>query len=189
MHDPRIPHLALLKRILCYVRGTSTMGSLRASSELTVTAYSNTDWVGCLDTLQSTSGFYVFLGDALVSWSSKRHPTVSRSSAEAEYRVVANAATECIWLRQLLGELHCGVTKATVTYCNNVSAVYMSMNPVHHKRTKHIKLDIHFVRERVQVGDLRVLHVPTREQYADVMTKGFPPRRLKLSDPVCASYR
>jgi len=110
----------------------------------------------------------------LVSWSSKRQPTVSRSSAEAEYRAVANATAECIWLRQLLGELHCTVDKASVAYCDNISAVYMSANPVHHKRTKHIELDIHFVREKVALGELRVLHVPTTQQFADVMTKGLP---------------
>jgi hypothetical protein len=87
---------------------------------------------------------------------------------------VANAATECIWLRQLLGELHCGIMKATVVFCNNVSVVYMSSNPIHHKHTKHIELDIHFVREMVQLGELHVLHVPTSEQFADVMTKGLP---------------
>jgi hypothetical protein len=175
MHDPRAPHLALLKRLLRYVCGTTDLGlSLRASPCLDITAYSDADWAGCPDTRRSTSGFCIFLGDALVSWSSKRQPTVSRSSAEAEYRAVANAAAECIWLRQLLGELSCNVNKATVAYCDNVSAVYMSANPVHHKRTKHIELDIHFVRERVQLGDLRVLHVPTGEQYADIMTKGLP---------------
>ena len=100
---------------------------------------------------------------------------MSRPSAEAEYRAVANAAAECIRLRQLLGELHCSIDKATVTYCDNVSAVYVSANSVHHhKRTKHIELDLHFVRERVQLGELRVLHVPTGEQYADVLTKGLP---------------
>jgi hypothetical protein len=99
---------------------------------------------------------------------------VSWSSAEAEYSAVVNAAAECIWLRQLLDELHCGISKATVVYYDNISAVYMSSNPVHHKRTKHIELDIHFVRERVQLGELRVLHVPTGEQYVDVMTKGLP---------------
>jgi hypothetical protein len=98
-----------------------------------------------------------------VSWSSKRQPTVSHSSTEAEYRAVANTATESIWLHQLLGELHYDVAKATVAYCNNVAAVYKSANPVHHKRTKHIELDIHFVHERVQLGDLRALHVPTGE--------------------------
>jgi hypothetical protein len=175
MHDPRQPHLALLKRILRYIRGTTSHGLLlRSSTDLSVTTYSDADWGGCPDTRRSTSGFCVYLGDALVSWSSKRQPTVSKSSAEAEYRAVANAAAECIWLRQLLGELRCDIEQATIVFCDNVSAVYMSKNPIHHKRTKHIELDIHFVRERVQLGDLRVLHVPTIEQFADVMTKGLP---------------
>jgi len=150
MHDPRMPHLALLKRILRYIRGTTSHGLLlRASSDFSITAYFDADWGGCPDTRRSTSGFCVYLGDSLVSWSSKRQPTVSRSSAEAEYRAVANVAAECIWLRQLLGELRCNINKATVVFCDNVSVVYMSSNPVHHKHTKHIELDIHFVRERV----------------------------------------
>ena len=175
MHDPRAGHLAFLKRVLRYVRGTTGLGlHLRASPHLDISAYSDADWAGCPDTRRSTSGYCIYLGDSLVSWSSKRQPTVSRSSAEAEYRAVANATAECIWLRQLLGELHCTVDKASVAYCDNISAVYMSANPVHHKRTKHIELDIHFVREKVALGELRVLHVPTTQQFADVMTKGLP---------------
>ena len=100
MHDPREPHLAALKRILRYLRGTPSLGLLirpSASSELIV--YSDADWAGCPDTRKSTSGYAVFLGDNLVSWSSKRQNTVSRSSAEAEYRAVANAVAEVSWLR------------------------------------------------------------------------------------------
>jgi hypothetical protein len=87
---------------------------------------------------------------------------------------MANATAECIWLCQLIVELHCPITKATVVFCDNVLTVYMSANPIHHKRKKHIELDIHFVHEQVQLGDLRILHVPTGEQYADIMTKGLP---------------
>ena len=116
----------------------------------------------------------MFLGDSLVSWSSKRQPVVSRSSAEAEYRGVANVAAECCWLRHLLGELLQPVSKASIVYCDNVSAVYMTQNPVHHGRTKHVELDIHFVCEKVAVGDIRVAHVPARHQLADIMTKGLP---------------
>ncbi|WVZ77788.1 hypothetical protein U9M48_025612, partial [Paspalum notatum var. saurae] len=175
MHDPRHSHLALLKRTLRYVRGTSHLGlHLYSSSDTDIRAYSDADWAGCPDTRRSTSGFCVYLGDSLVSWSSKRQPTVSRSSAEAEYRGVANAVAECVWLRQLLLELGCTINKATIVYRDNVSAVYMAANPVHHKRTKHIELDIHFVRERVALGEFRVLHVPTDQQFADVMTKGLP---------------
>jgi hypothetical protein len=153
MHAPRDAHLAMLKRILRYVKGTPRMGLLlRATATLTLTAYTDADWAGCPDTRRSTSGFCVFLGDFLVSWSSKRQTTVSRSSAEAEYRGVANAVAECSWLRSLLDELNCKIDKATMVFCDNVSTVYMSRNPVHHKRTKHIELDIHFVREKVALG-------------------------------------
>jgi hypothetical protein len=116
----------------------------------------------------------VFLGDNLVSWSSKRQNTVSRSSAEAEYRAVANGVAEATWLRRLLLELHSPLWRATLVYCDNISAVYMTSNPVQHQRTKHIEIDLHFVRERVAIGDLRVLHVPTSSQYADIFTKWLP---------------
>jgi hypothetical protein len=100
--------------------------------------------------------------------------TVSRSSAEAEYRAVANGVAEASWLRQLLQELHQPVQHTTLVYCDNVSAVYLSSNPVQHQRTKHIEIDLHFVRERVAAGAVRVLHVPTTSQYADIFTKGLP---------------
>jgi hypothetical protein len=175
MHAPRDTHSALIKRILRYVQGTSTFGlHLHGFSTPEITAYTDADWAGCPDTRRSTSGYCVFLGDSLVSWSSKRQPTVSRSSAEAEYRGVANAVAECCWLRHLLGELHINITKATIAYCDNVSSVYMSKNPVHHRRTKHIELDVHFVREKVALGELRVLHIPTTQQLADIFTKGLP---------------
>jgi len=109
-----------------------------------------------------------------VSWSSKRQTIVSRSSAEAEYRAVAHVVAETCWLRQLLQELHTPLTSATIVYCDNVSAVYMTGNPVHHRRTKHIEIDIHFVRDKVALGQVRVLHVPSSHQFADIMTKGLP---------------
>ena len=99
---------------------------------------------------------------------------VSRSSAEAEYRAVAHVVAECCWLCQLLQELHISIPLATVVYCDNVSTVYMTANPVHHRRMKHIEIDIHFVREKVALGQFRVLHVPSAYQFADIMTKGLP---------------
>jgi hypothetical protein len=175
MHAPRDVHLTMLKRILRYVKGTPSLGvQLRTITTPTLTVYSDADWAGCPDTRRSTSGFCVFLGSSLISWSSKRQTTVSRSSAEAEYRAIANAVSESSWLRQLLGELRCPVNIATIAFCDNISSVYMSRNPVHHRRTKHIELDIHFVREKVAIGELRVTHVPSARQLADVFTKGLP---------------
>jgi hypothetical protein len=175
MHDPRDSHFQLIKRILRYVRGTAHFGlQLHRRSSHDLVAYSDADWAGCPDTRKSTSGFGVFLGDNLVSWASKRQHTVSRSSAEAEYRAVANVVAESCWLRQLLQELHRPIARSTIVYCDNVSAMYLSSNPVQHQRTKHVEIDLHFVRDRVALGEARVLHVPTSSQYADIFTKGLP---------------
>lgn len=127
MHDPRELHLALIKCILRYVKGTINLGlHISPSSTLTLSPYSDADCAGCPDTRRSTFGYCVYLGDNLVSWSSKRQTTVSWSSVEAEYRAVAHAITECCWVRQLLQELHQIIHTATVVYCDNVSAVYMT---------------------------------------------------------------
>lgn len=175
MHAPRDPHLHFLKRVLRYVKGTIDHGlHISSSSAHALIAYSDADWGGCPDSRRSTSGFCVFIGDNLISWSSKRQPTVSRSSAEAEYRAVANAVAETTWIRNLLLELHCPIKQATVVFCDNVSAIYLTGNPVQHQRTKHVELDIHFVREKVRLGQVRVLHVPSSHQYADIFTKGLP---------------
>jgi hypothetical protein len=99
---------------------------------------------------------------------------VSRSSAEAEYRAVANGVAEASWLRQLLADLHTPSSRSTLIYCDNVSAVYLSTNPIQHQRTKHVEIDLHFVRDRVALGEVRVLHVPTTSQFADIFTKGLP---------------
>ncbi|XP_066392551.1 uncharacterized mitochondrial protein AtMg00810-like [Miscanthus floridulus] len=175
MHDSREPHLSALKRILRYLQGTLDLGlHLHRTSPADLTVYTDADWAGYPDTRKSTLGYAVFLGDNLIFWSSKRQPTVSRSSAEAEYRAVANGVVEACWLCQLLIELCCPLRRAIVVYCDNVIVVYLSTNLVQHQRTKHIEIDLHFVRERVALGEVRVLHVPTSSQYVDIFTKGLP---------------
>ncbi|GKD20315.1 ribonuclease H-like domain-containing protein [Tanacetum coccineum] len=147
MHDPRDPHFTALKRILRYVRGTIDHGlQLHVSFTAQLTAYTDADWAGCLVTRR----------------------------AEAEYRGVANVIAEIAWLRNLLLALHAPLSTATIVYCDNVSAVYLSTNPVQHQRTKHIEIDIYFVRDYVASDQVRVLHVPSRYQYADIFTKVLP---------------
>nr|GEX94685.1 NBS-containing resistance-like protein [Tanacetum cinerariifolium] len=118
-------------------------------------------------------GICVFLGDNLLSWFAKHQVTLSRSNAEAEYRGVANAIAKTTWIHNLLRELHTPLFTATLIYCDNVSAVYMSANLVQHQHTKLIKIDIHFVHDYVASGQVRVLHVPSQFQYADIFTKGL----------------
>jgi hypothetical protein len=152
MHDPHEPHLTAAKRIL-YLQGTLDHGPLRHASTSDLVIYT--------DTRQSTSGYAVFLSDNLVLWSLKQHNVISRSSAEVECRIVANDVTEVCWLCQLLVELHNPLSWATLVYCDNVNAVYLSTNPVQHQHAKYVEIDLHFFRERVAVRDIRVLHVLT----------------------------
>nr|GEX55053.1 ribonuclease H-like domain-containing protein [Tanacetum cinerariifolium] len=147
---------------------------LHLSSTTQLSAYTDADWAGCPVTRRFTFGYCVFLGDNLLSCPAKRQVTLSRSSAEAEYRGVANVVAETDWICNLLCELHTPLYTATLVYCDNVSAVYMSSNLVQHQRTKHIEIDIYFVRDFVSSGLVRILHVPLRFQYADIFTKGLP---------------
>ncbi|GJR08100.1 ribonuclease H-like domain-containing protein [Tanacetum coccineum] len=163
------------KRILRYVRGTlDHVLQLFSSFTTSLVAYSNADWARCLATRRPPSGYCVFIGNNLLSWSSKHQPTLSSSSAEAEYRGVANVVAETCWLRNLLRDLHTPLSSATLVYCDNTSVVYLSSNPIQHQRTKHIEIDIHFVRDLVVAGEVQVLHVSSRYQYADIFTKGLP---------------
>ncbi|GJT55534.1 ribonuclease H-like domain-containing protein [Tanacetum coccineum] len=177
VQDPTLYHsLAGGLQYLTFTRPNLSYAvqQLYASATISLVSYIDIDWAGCPSTRRSTSGYCVFLGNNLLSWSAKRQHTISRSSAEAEYRGVANVVAETAWLRNLLRELHSPLSTVTLVYCDNVSAVYMSANPVQHQRTKHIEIDIHFVRDMVTAGQVRVLHVPSRFQYADIFTKGLP---------------
>lgn len=175
MHDHREQHMNALRRIIRYIKGTSSHGLQIFKSKLnTLTAYSDADWAGCPDTRRSTSGYAIYLGDNLISWSSKRQQTVSRSSTKAEYKGTANAVAETCFLRNLLLKLHLPIRTATLVFCDNIISVYLSSNLVKHQRTKHIEIDLHFVREKVALGQFKVIHVPSSLQYADIFTKGLP---------------
>ncbi|KAG5057600.1 hypothetical protein JHK82_012582 [Glycine max] len=175
MHAPTNEHMSALKRIIRYLQGTLSHGlHLYKSTIDRLISYIDADWGGCPDTRRSTSGYCVFLGDNLISWSSKRQPILSNSNAEAKYRGVANVVSDSCWIRNLLLELHCPIEKATLVYCDNVSVIYLSGNLVQHQRTKHIEMDIHFIREKVARGEVCVLHVSSRYQIVDIFTKGLP---------------
>ncbi|GJR97541.1 ribonuclease H-like domain-containing protein [Tanacetum coccineum] len=133
---------------------------LFSSSTTNLVSYSDVDWAGCPTT---------------------RHSTFS---VEAEYPGVANVVAETCWLRNLLRKLHTLLFSAMLIYCDNVSAVYLSSDPVQHQRMMNIEIDIHFVHDLVAAGQVRVLHGPSRYQYADIFTKGLP---LALFEEFCSS--
>jgi hypothetical protein len=180
LHAPTEVHWSAVKRILRYVRSNTKIGlKISRCKSLLVSGFSDADWAGSPDDRRSTGGFAIFLGSNLVSWSARKQATVSRSSTEAEYKAVANATAEIMWIQILLKEIGIQAPKAGKLWCDNLGAKYLSSNPIFHARTKHIEVDYHFVRERVMRNLLQIDFVPTGDQIADGFTKPITVRQLE----------
>jgi hypothetical protein len=119
----------------------------------------------------------VFLGDALISWKSKKQDRVSKSSTESEYRAMSLACSEIIWLRGLLAELDFSETNPTPLHADNTSAIQITANPVYHERTKHIEVDCHSIREAFEARVITLPHISTDLQIADIFTKALTRHR------------
>ncbi|KAK2411429.1 hypothetical protein QL285_046706 [Trifolium repens] len=178
MSKPLDTHWKAVKKILRYLNGTISFGlciqPALQGPPFSLRAYSDADWATDQDDRRSISGSCIYFGPNLVSWSSKKQPLVARSSTEAEYRSMANTTAELMWIESLLQELHVEFQPPTLL-CDNISAVALAHNPVLHARTKHMELDLHFVREKVIAKHLHVLHVPATAQLADPLTKPLSP--------------
>jgi histone deacetylase 1/2 len=180
LHAPTSVHWSVVKRILRYVRGTIKYGlKIRKSRSMLVSAFSDADWAGDVDDRRSTGGFAVFLGKNLVSSMARKQATVSRSSTEAEYKALANATAELMWVQKLLSELGISHPSAARLWCDNLGAKYLSANPVFHARTKHIEIDFHFVRERVAHKLLDIRFINSGDQVADGFTKAISAAQLR----------
>ncbi|BBG97514.1 wall-associated kinase 2 [Prunus dulcis] len=168
-------HFETVRRLLHYLKGAPGQGLLFPShGPLHLIAYCDADWARCPFTRRSVTGYCIFLGKSLISWKSKKQVTVSRSSAEAEYRSMAATTCELTWLRYLLRDLQVEHNQPATLLCDNKAALYIAANPVYHERTKHIELDCHTVRERIQNGEIKTVHVQTKHQVADIFTKPLP---------------
>ena len=123
---------------------------------------------------RSTSGYCTFVGGNLVSWRSKKQSVVARSSAEAEFRALAHGICETLWVEKLLQELKVYSSPPIKLYCDNKLAISIGHNSVLHDRTKHVEVDKHFIKEKIERGQICITYIPTTEQSADILTKGLP---------------
>ena len=181
MHDPKTIHLEAVNRILRYLKGCPGTGLLYTKQgNLQVECYTDADWAGSLDDRRSTSGYCTFVGGNLVSWRSKKQSVVARSTAEAEFRAMAQGLCELLWLQILLSELKLYKHKPLMLYCDNKAAIDIANNPVQHDRTKHIEIDRHFIKEKLDSGTVCLPYVTSASQVADVLTKGLPERMFSI---------
>jgi hypothetical protein len=174
MANPGQQHWKALKRVMRYLQDTRNHCLILCGSSVELSGWCDADWANDKDTRRSVSGYIFSIGDGVISWQSKRQPTVAMSSTEAEYMAASSATREALFLHQLLSEL--GYNQPSVTlYCDNQSCISLSNNPAYHQRTKHIDVHHHFIREKVERGQIILKYMPTEEMVADALTKPLPP--------------
>ncbi|GJV28486.1 uncharacterized mitochondrial protein-like protein [Tanacetum coccineum] len=173
-HNPHTPHLEALYRVIRYIKLNPGQGLyFLRHNPLTLHAYCDSDWANCPSSRRSIFGFGIFLGTSLISWHSKKQPVVSRSSTKAESRALADCSCEITWLCSLLQDLRVPISTHVRILCDNISTIALASNPVQRARTKHIKIDCHFVRDKIKAGQITISYVPTNAQAADIVTKAL----------------
>lgn len=174
MLQPCKDHWDAALRVVRYLKGNPGQGIfLAADCDHRLTAYCDSDWASCKLTRRSLTGYFVMLGNSPIAWKTKKQHTVSRSSAEVEYRSMVMTCCELKWLKGLLtflGESH---SMPMRLFCDSKAALHIASNPVFHERTKHIEIDCHLVRDEITSGHVSTHYVSTHVQLADILTKGL----------------
>jgi antitoxin component of MazEF toxin-antitoxin module len=176
MSCPVEEHWEAVKRILRYVQGTKNNKLVLGGvvGEAIMVGYTDADWGGNDNNRRSISGYCFLLGEGVVSWSSKKQTSVALSSTEAEYMALTQATKEAMCLKHFLGELNLHKGEALTIKVDNQSCIALAKNPEFHARTKHIDIQCHFIREKVEEGEVTLEYCPTRLMVADILTKPLP---------------
>jgi hypothetical protein len=174
MHAPYEEHLEAMHRILRYLKATPGKGLFfKKTNDKNVAIFTDADWAGSIIDRKSTSGYCTYVWGNLVTWRSKKQGVVARSSAEAKFRAMAQGIYEGMWILRVLKELKIEVELPLKLYCDNKAAISIAHNPVQHDRTKHIEIDRHFIKEKIDSGTLCLPFIPSNQQTADILTKSL----------------
>nr|GEU45551.1 retrovirus-related Pol polyprotein from transposon TNT 1-94 [Tanacetum cinerariifolium] len=177
---PTEKHVHAVKRIFRYLHGTvHRVLWYPKDSSVALTSFADADHAGCQDTHRSTSGSVQFLGERLISWSSKRQKSVAFFSMEAEYIALFGCYAQILWMRSQLSDYGLGFNKIPM-YCDNKSAIALCCNNVQHSRSKHIDIRYHFIKEQVKNGVIELYFVNTEYQLADLFTKSLGRDRIEF---------
>src|SRR5882672_6768893 len=179
--NPGYSHWTAAQCVIRYLYATRDRSLVLGGPDIRLTGWVDSDWGACTDTRRSISGYAFSLGSGLVSWSSKKQPTVATSSTEAEYIASCHGAKEAVWLRSLLKSLGHAQDRASCIHCDNVRSNILTRDPSFHTCSKHIDIQHHYVRERVEAGDIHYAYIPTHDNIADCLTNLFHTQNSKNS--------
>ncbi|CAJ2644587.1 unnamed protein product [Trifolium pratense] len=174
MHSLFEEHLEAVYKILRYLKATPENGLFfRKTNERNVSIFTDADWAGSITDRRSTSGYCAYVWGNLVTWRSKKQGVVARSSAKAEFRAMAQGICEGLWIHKVLEELKMKIELPLKLYSDSKAAISIAHNPVQHDRTKHIEIDRHFIKEKLDAGIICLPFVTSSQQTADILTKSL----------------
>nr|GEW89734.1 retrovirus-related Pol polyprotein from transposon TNT 1-94 [Tanacetum cinerariifolium] len=177
---PTKKHAHAVKRIFRYLHGTAHRGLwYPKDSSIALTTFVDANHAGCQDTRHSTSGNMQFLGERLISWSSKRKKSAAISSTKTEYIALSGCCAQILWMRSQLSDYGLGFNKIPM-YCDNKSVIALCCNNVQHSRSNHIDIRYHFIKEQVENGVIELYFVNTEYQLADLFTKALGRDRIEF---------
>ncbi len=170
-------HWMAMKRIMRYLKGTLDLKLCLRGKDVSLRGYCDADWGGDANEWHSTTGYIFFVGVGAISWNCKRQPTIALYTTEAEYMATSQCTKEAIWLRKLMMDVGLVQNGATNNMCDNQGCIALAKNSIHHSRTKHIDIQHHFIREKLESGEIGLKYCPTQDMVADVLTKALAKER------------
>ncbi|KAG0563116.1 hypothetical protein M758_8G005100 [Ceratodon purpureus] len=170
-------HWSAVKCIMRYLQGTLEFKLCLGGINIELRGYCDADWAGDANERRSTTWYDFFVGDGAILWNCKRQPTIALSTTEAEYMATSQSTEEAIWLRKLFCDVGCVQVDATTIMCDNQGCIALAKNPTHHSRTKHIDVQHHFIREKLESSEISLRYCPTEDMVADVLTKALAKER------------